>query len=162
MYLVDGDSISGPDVVRAGKAGSGDGHHAVDEIGDVDVVAFVVAIAEYCDLASVEHRLQENSDYAGFSVRVLSGTVSICGSDDAVVESVEMSIDSEVVFDCEFGGAVGGERLSGHTLARRQGSNLDVAVDGAAGREVNETGRSVQFSRGFEEVERPVEVYVNV
>ena len=50
--------------------------------------------------------MSEDCDHAGLAMGILAGAVDVGGSDDGVVEVVEVPVDTEVVFYGEFGDGV--------------------------------------------------------
>ena len=98
-----------------------------DDIGDVDEVAGLPAVAKNVDRRAAANALAEDRDHAGIGrARVLARSIHIEEAQPDGRDAVHMAGDAGMQFAAELVGAVGGERPAFGRLGDRDGGSIAV------------------------------------
>ena len=120
--------------------------HGLDDVGDIDVVALVAAVAEQRDRLAALPAADEDRDHPAFQVSPLARTEDVREAEGHGAEVRRI----DELFGLRFELSVVGLGIDGHGLVRAHGR---LAVDRASGRDIHED-RSAEPPRCLEHVAR--------
>ena len=158
---MDGGLAPGADVQEQAAALRRGAHEGVDDVVDEDVVARGLAVAEDLARLTGQQPRREDRHDARLAVRVLPRPVHVRESERRELDLVQLAVGDEVVVARLLRHAIRRQRMLRVRLLDGQVARVDVAVDRAAARGVDDLAAAGGTGR-FEDVQRAHRVHGGV